>query len=229
MDLWYQIIYLATLCFGSVGINNFFHQLFASVLLHQIRISSTSSRIPAKWIVPEDLSRCLLPLQCPCSSQYLDKAALGSRLRLKPYPARRWPSKCPLLSVRTMLDRLFSPKLLSTTLLFILTTLLPSSTSVELTFELPDSAKECFYEVIEKGTQATVEFQVSTAAVPSSLPLFRHLFIFSNFDLFISSVLPLEPKYSQVSAGNICSWLIHVISSKIIPLVVFFLCLKQVF
>ncbi len=40
-------------------------------------------------------------------------------------------------------------------------TLLRSSGSVELTFELPDSAKECFYEVIEKGTQATVEFQAS--------------------------------------------------------------------
>ena len=33
--------------------------------------------------------------------------------------------------------------------------------SVELTFELPDSAKECFYEVIEKDTESTLEFQVS--------------------------------------------------------------------
>ncbi len=32
--------------------------------------------------------------------------------------------------------------------------------SVELTFELPDSAKECFFEVIEQGVEATVEFQV---------------------------------------------------------------------
>ena len=32
--------------------------------------------------------------------------------------------------------------------------------AVELTFELPDNAKECFFEVIEKGTEATVEFQV---------------------------------------------------------------------
>ena len=31
---------------------------------------------------------------------------------------------------------------------------------VELTFELPDNAKECFYEDIEKGTPANVEFQV---------------------------------------------------------------------
>ncbi len=33
------------------------------------------------------------------------------------------------------------------------------SESVELTFELPDSAKECFHEVIEKDVEATVEFQ----------------------------------------------------------------------
>ena len=34
------------------------------------------------------------------------------------------------------------------------------ASAVELTFELPDNAKECFFEVIEKGTEATVEFQV---------------------------------------------------------------------
>ncbi|TRY69424.1 hypothetical protein TCAL_03270 [Tigriopus californicus] len=34
--------------------------------------------------------------------------------------------------------------------------------AVELTFELPDNAKECFYEVIEKGTESTLEFQVVT-------------------------------------------------------------------
>lgn len=32
---------------------------------------------------------------------------------------------------------------------------------VELTFELPDNAKQCFYEVIEKNTSATLEFQVN--------------------------------------------------------------------
>ncbi len=32
--------------------------------------------------------------------------------------------------------------------------------AVELTFELPDSAKECFYEVIEQGKESTLEFQV---------------------------------------------------------------------
>jgi len=41
---------------------------------------------------------------------------------------------------------------------------LPSSlvSSVELTFELPDNAKECFYENIPKGKQTTFEFQVVT-------------------------------------------------------------------
>ena len=32
----------------------------------------------------------------------------------------------------------------------------------ELTFELPDSAKECFHEEIKKNTSVTVEFQVVT-------------------------------------------------------------------
>merc|ERR1719410_761467 len=34
--------------------------------------------------------------------------------------------------------------------------------AVELTFELPDSAKECFHEIIEKDTESTLEFQVVT-------------------------------------------------------------------
>ncbi|MCL4134846.1 UNVERIFIED_CONTAM: hypothetical protein GTU68_017657 [Idotea baltica] len=33
---------------------------------------------------------------------------------------------------------------------------------VELTFELPDNAKECFHEEIEKGTKASLEYQVVT-------------------------------------------------------------------
>ena len=35
-----------------------------------------------------------------------------------------------------------------------------SAVAVELTFELPDNAKECFYEEIDVGTEFTVEFQV---------------------------------------------------------------------
>ncbi|XP_026472175.1 transmembrane emp24 domain-containing protein 7-like isoform X2 [Ctenocephalides felis] len=34
--------------------------------------------------------------------------------------------------------------------------------SVELTFELPDNAKECFYQDIQKNTSVTLEFQVVT-------------------------------------------------------------------
>lgn len=33
---------------------------------------------------------------------------------------------------------------------------------VELTFELPDNAKECFHEIIEEGQESTLEFQVVT-------------------------------------------------------------------
>ena len=34
------------------------------------------------------------------------------------------------------------------------------SNCVELTFELPDNAKECFYQEIRKNQSATLEFQV---------------------------------------------------------------------
>ena len=35
--------------------------------------------------------------------------------------------------------------------------------AVELTFELPDNAKECFFEEIEKGTEATLESTHNTS------------------------------------------------------------------
>lgn len=41
----------------------------------------------------------------------------------------------------------------------------------EITFELPDNAKQCFYEDITQGTKCTLEFQVLRAqavAGPSS-------------------------------------------------------------
>ena len=44
--------------------------------------------------------------------------------------------------------------------LSILCGLMPFSSAVELTFELPDSAKECFHEITQEGTSSTVEFQV---------------------------------------------------------------------
>ncbi|XP_053598048.1 transmembrane emp24 domain-containing protein 7 [Microplitis demolitor] len=53
----------------------------------------------------------------------------------------------------------FLPKLISIILLFSLVLFVGS---VELTFELPDNAKECFYQEIEKNTSATLEFQVVT-------------------------------------------------------------------
>jgi len=34
--------------------------------------------------------------------------------------------------------------------------------SIELTFELPDNANQCFYEEIVKGTESTIEYQVVT-------------------------------------------------------------------
>ena len=34
--------------------------------------------------------------------------------------------------------------------------------SVQLTFELPDNERQCFYEQIDKGVTSTVEFQVVT-------------------------------------------------------------------
>lgn len=39
---------------------------------------------------------------------------------------------------------------------------LVQSKSTELTFELPDNAKQCFHEDIVAGTKATIEFQVVT-------------------------------------------------------------------
>lgn len=48
----------------------------------------------------------------------------------------------------------------SITIFLLFLSCISSSLTVELTFELPDNAKECFYEEIEAGTDFTVEFQV---------------------------------------------------------------------
>ena len=45
-------------------------------------------------------------------------------------------------------------------LLTVVVVLAASALASELTFELPDNAKECFHEVIRKGVKATLEFQV---------------------------------------------------------------------
>lgn len=44
----------------------------------------------------------------------------------------------------------------------LLLAVLGQTIAVELTFELPDNAKECFHEVIQKDTTSTLEFQVVT-------------------------------------------------------------------
>lgn len=36
----------------------------------------------------------------------------------------------------------------------------------EITFELPDNAKQCFYEEIAQGTKCTLEFQVPRREEP---------------------------------------------------------------
>jgi len=59
-------------------------------------------------------------------------------------------------------NKMSSLKSFSLVLLFLVLAFVRLSESVELTFELPDSAKECFHEVIEKDVEATVEFQVVT-------------------------------------------------------------------
>jgi len=49
---------------------------------------------------------------------------------------------------------------LAWTLLAVLLTYVCLSDGVELTFELPDNAKECFYQEIQKNVSSTLEFQV---------------------------------------------------------------------
>ena len=50
----------------------------------------------------------------------------------------------------------------------VLPILLGFTKAVELTFELPDSAKECFFEVIPEGTESTVEYQVSVSPMTTT-------------------------------------------------------------
>lgn len=50
---------------------------------------------------------------------------------------------------------------LATLFVLLVLCLLPAE-CVELSFELEDNAKQCFYEDVKKGTKATLEFQVIT-------------------------------------------------------------------
>ena len=45
-------------------------------------------------------------------------------------------------------------------LLLFVSTLISLCVATELTFELPDNEKQCFFEVIDKGVMSTLEFQV---------------------------------------------------------------------
>lgn len=45
--------------------------------------------------------------------------------------------------------------------LILLLTTVKYSCTTELTFELPDSARECFHQEIMKNTSTTLEFQVN--------------------------------------------------------------------
>ena len=47
---------------------------------------------------------------------------------------------------------------------------------VELTFELPDNAKECFHEIIEKDTESTLEFQVGSCCRRSMRLIYMNRF-----------------------------------------------------
>ncbi|KAI6203635.1 GOLD domain-containing protein [Aphelenchoides besseyi] len=46
--------------------------------------------------------------------------------------------------------------------LLVISLLFTSSTAIELTFELPDNANQCFYEEIKAGVDSIIEFQVVT-------------------------------------------------------------------
>lgn len=62
-------------------------------------------------------------------------------------------------------------RLLPPSLLLMLLLLLPGpSGASEITFELPDNAKQCFYEDITQGTKCTLEFQVPRVVRPSVRP-----------------------------------------------------------
>jgi len=72
--------------------------------------------------------------------------------------------------------------------------------SVELTFELPDNARECFFENIKKGVQTTFEFQVVTGGqydvdvqveAPNRQVIYKE--IKKQYDTF-----PFSPEYDGV-------------------------------
>ena len=81
---------------------------------------------------------------------------IGEKMYLSNIILRGLNPRCETTSTRHSSSTLL--KLLVN--IFVITTIFRESAAVELTFELPDNAKECFYEVIEEGKTSTVEFQV---------------------------------------------------------------------
>lgn len=66
--------------------------------------------------------------------------------------------------------------------------LLGMTNAVELTFELPDSAKECFFEIIQEGTESTVEYQVSQVLYLFHCYKNLKLLVKSSDDLFVNKL-----------------------------------------
>jgi len=83
---------------------------------------------------------------------------IGEKMYLSNIILRGLNPRCETTSTRHSSSTLL--KLLVN--IFVITNIFRESAAVELTFELPDNAKECFYEVIEEGKTSTVEFQVVT-------------------------------------------------------------------
>lgn len=52
--------------------------------------------------------------------------------------------------------------------------------SVELTFELPDNDKQCYYQEIEKNRTAILEYQVKFSSSDDELLLLWAIFIIQN-------------------------------------------------
>lgn len=82
-------------------------------------------------------------------------------------------------------SRHFPGATLGAALLLIL--LAAAAEAVELTFELPDNAKECFFQEIDKNTTATLEFQVNFLAI---------------YDLKYNSSKILKYAFAEISSRN---------------------------
>lgn len=71
----------------------------------------------------------------------------------------------------------------SAILLLLLAFIATLSRAIELTFELPDNANQCFYEEIKQGIDSTIEFQVSSFSIAHACVLHVHF----SFLVFLTS------------------------------------------